>query len=82
MATPLTERKFQIFSIEHFGHRGFGSPNGTLVEMIPLWEDAYAGKGYEFDSEYEANRFMEDGCDGKLNPRKDYIILPVYRLKR
>lgn len=72
-------KKFQIFTIEHFGHRGFGAPNGSSAEILPLWKDAYAGEVQEFDSEYNAERFLRENAD-ELKPGKDYIVLPVYKL--
>ena len=72
-------KKFQIFTIKHFGHRGFGAPNGSSVEILPLWKEAYAGEVHEFDSEYDAERFLRENAE-ELKGRQDYIVLPVYKL--
>jgi hypothetical protein len=72
------KKVYQIFTLKHYGHRGFGAPNGSSVEILPLWEDAYGGKVHEFDTEEDAGLFIKQ-IDPVKNQKVDLVVLPVYK---
>jgi hypothetical protein len=71
-------KKFQIFTVEHYGHNGLGAPNGHGAEILPLWKDAYQGIGYTFNTLDEAEVFLNDFDPHRVKVYWDYIILPIY----